>query len=82
MSRSIRLVSSPPPPPSDLDEDEATKWRIEPSEIEYGEIIGEGSFGKVWKGTCRGKQVAIKILDNEISDSVMDDFKHEVAVMA
>ncbi|XP_045403697.1 serine/threonine-protein kinase TNNI3K isoform X2 [Lemur catta] len=34
------------------------------SEIEFHEIIGSGSFGKVYKGRCRNKIVAIKrILD-------------------
>lgn len=29
-------------------------------EIEFGDAIGAGSFGAVWKGTCRGQVVAIK----------------------
>eukprot|EP00339_Tiarina_fusa_P004751 CAMPEP_0117019868 /NCGR_PEP_ID=MMETSP0472-20121206/15180_1 /TAXON_ID=693140 ORGANISM="Tiarina fusus, Strain LIS" /NCGR_SAMPLE_ID=MMETSP0472 /ASSEMBLY_ACC=CAM_ASM_000603 /LENGTH=499 /DNA_ID=CAMNT_0004724931 /DNA_START=1 /DNA_END=1500 /DNA_ORIENTATION=- len=34
---------------------------IDPSEIEFNEKIGEGSYGQVFSGICRGKIVAIKV---------------------
>ena len=34
-----------------------TTPEISPTEIQIGELIGEGSFGKVYKGKCRGKDV-------------------------
>ena len=33
---------------------------IDASEIHFDEKIGEGSYGQVYSGKCRGKQVAIK----------------------
>ena len=34
---------------------------IDPTEIEFDEKIGEGSYGQVFSGSCRGKTVAIKV---------------------
>ena len=34
---------------------------IKYDEIEFGELIGKGCFGSVWKGRCRGVEVAIKV---------------------
>jgi len=56
---------------------------IDPSEIEELEIIGEGSFGKVYIGRCRGKDVAIKKLNKPITDTkTLKTFKDEVGVMS
>lgn len=50
------------------------------SEIVFGEKIGEGTFGEVWKGTCRGKDVAIKKQKNSRKE-VLDDFKKEIDII-
>ncbi|XP_048670033.1 serine/threonine-protein kinase TNNI3K isoform X5 [Marmota marmota marmota] len=52
-------------------------FHLQLSEIEFHEIIGSGSFGKVYKGRCRNKIVAIKrhnILLYEDGHAVVADF--------
>lgn len=57
---------------------------IAPDEIHCLEVIGSGSFGKVVRGKCRGKEVAIKILHKPVTFSdqkTRDAFQKEVAIM-
>ncbi|GAB1288263.1 Serine/threonine-protein kinase TNNI3K [Apodemus speciosus] len=53
------------------------------SEIEFHEIIGSGSFGKVYKGRCRNKIVAIKRYraNTYCSKSDVDMFCREVSIL-
>ncbi|KAJ7036924.1 kinase-like domain-containing protein [Mycena alexandri] len=37
-------------------------WMISPFEVEYGAEIGQGGFGKVYKGTWNHTEVAIKVV--------------------
>lgn len=39
-----------------------TQWKIPFQELEFGERIGKGNFGEVYKGTYLGTDVAIKRL--------------------
>ena len=53
------------------------------AEIMYEESdkIGEGAFGRVYKGKCRGIQVAVKI-PLQIDEDALEDFEKEIKTMA
>eukprot|EP01119_Soliformovum_irregulare_P015226 TRINITY_DN4258_c0_g1_i1.p1 TRINITY_DN4258_c0_g1~~TRINITY_DN4258_c0_g1_i1.p1 ORF type:complete len:650 (+),score=190.66 TRINITY_DN4258_c0_g1_i1:37-1986(+) len=58
---------------------------IDVAEIDYNEVddfLGQGSFGKVYTGRCRGKRVAVKVpLKQRLSDKELEEFRREVAIM-
>ena len=65
-----------------------TQWKstgppdISADEIEYQEKIGGGCFGHVFRGTCRGKEVAIKkLFKQDLDEKTLLDFKKEVEIM-
>jgi len=61
--------------------DRAPEIRFE--EIEWGEKIGTGCFGNVYKGKCRGVGVAVKqLLKQELDARALEDFRKEVDIMA
>lgn len=46
-------------------------------------VLGEGQFGIVYKGVCRGSEVAIKVLkSNQITQSKKDEFLREINIMS
>jgi serine/threonine protein kinase len=55
--------------------------KISASEIEKGKILGQGMFGTVYQGRCRGQDVAIKELKNFNAD-LKEDFIAEVEIMS
>mmetsp|Transcript_17936 Transcript_17936/g.50540 ORF Transcript_17936/g.50540 Transcript_17936/m.50540 type:complete len:529 (+) Transcript_17936:60-1646(+) len=56
---------------------------ISPSEIELEKLIGEGTFGKVYRGKCRGKEVAVKVFKRaDLSEDDLKAFKEEVKIMS
>nr|XP_042136126.1 serine/threonine-protein kinase TNNI3K isoform X7 [Peromyscus maniculatus bairdii] len=60
-----------------------SRFHLQLSEIEFHEIIGSGSFGKVYKGRCRNKIVAIKRYraNTYCSKSDVDMFCREVSIL-
>ncbi len=69
--------------PSDAVDREVAQWEIKDNEIkiDYKSSLGSGAFAAVYKGRCRGKDVAVKILNDNVDESVLQDFKNEVAIL-
>ncbi|ELP94565.1 protein serine/threonine kinase, putative [Entamoeba invadens IP1] len=56
--------------------------KIDPEEIEENLIVGEGSFGVVYKGTFRGNTVAIKKVKTQaMDDKSKTEFEAEVDML-
>eukprot|EP01125_Pyxidicula_operculata_P013678 TRINITY_DN4545_c0_g1_i1.p1 TRINITY_DN4545_c0_g1~~TRINITY_DN4545_c0_g1_i1.p1 ORF type:complete len:525 (+),score=61.35 TRINITY_DN4545_c0_g1_i1:61-1635(+) len=56
---------------------------IKRNELSLERTIGEGQYGKVWQGKCRGEVVAVKILNNqEWDDEIIKQFEKEVEIMS
>ncbi|KAM4629426.1 serine/threonine-protein kinase TNNI3K isoform 2-T2 [Polymixia lowei] len=60
-----------------------SQFHLQLSELEFNEIIGSGSFGKVYRGKCRNKIVAIKRYraNTYCSKSDVDMFCREVSIL-
>merc|ERR1719310_1177155 len=56
----------------------------DPEEVAFGEKIGEGEFGVVYRATWRGTPVAAKVLKSSEADFKVAEleFRQEVAMMA
>ncbi|EGG16486.1 SH2 domain-containing protein [Cavenderia fasciculata] len=55
---------------------------IGPDEIITESILGDGSFGTVYKGRCRQKDVAVKVMLKQVDEKTLKDFRKEVAIMS
>lgn len=60
-----------------------SQWELDSSELVLGPRIGIGSYGEVYKGAWRESEVAIKkFMEQNVSASVLQEFKDEVEIMA
>ncbi|KAM8873883.1 serine/threonine-protein kinase TNNI3K isoform 3-T3 [Spinachia spinachia] len=60
-----------------------SQFHLQLSDLEFHEIIGSGSFGRVYRGKCRNKVVAIKRYRSNTycSKSDVDMFCREVSIL-
>lgn len=56
-------------------------WEINPQEIEFVELIGEGTSCAVYKGTYRGQEVALKVL-KDINKKQLTNFVKEFDIVS
>jgi len=63
-------------PPLDLGPSE-----IDPTEIVLEAPIGDGAFGAVYRGKCRSKDVAVKVLYKQFDRRTLEAFRAEVVML-
>lgn len=62
--------------------DGADVWEIDAKLLKYGNKVGSGSFGDLYKGTYCSQEVAIKVLKPErVNKDMLREFVQEVFIM-
>lgn len=55
-------------------------WYLDKEEVKKGELLGEGTAARVYKGKYRGQDVAIKILKESLDKNQLTDFAKEFQI--
>lgn len=80
-SRLIRPCPKHKPTLPDLSYDDLNQIEIERKSIKLISQIGSGNYGEVWKGRCRGLDVAVKTMKPQKQTAPRGDFLDEARVM-
>lgn len=59
----------------------ASHWQIDYADLQMGDVIGEGSFGRVYRAKWRGSDVAVKQLISGVTSSSKQDELNKVRPM-
>jgi len=72
------------PESDDVDTEDASQMvlNVQWSDIELGAEVGEGAFGKVYRGTCKCIDVAIKELKSHLTEDAKKKFKDEALLLS
>lgn len=58
-------------------------YSIDPKEIKFIKVLGNGSFGTVYKASIRKKLVAVKVFHNQnMTEEFLNDFCNEVEIIS
>ena len=59
-------------------------WSIDPADLEFGRVLGQGAFGVVSRGKWRGRDVAVKQIKKSAigNEQAVRDFEVEIRRMA
>jgi hypothetical protein len=90
------VVASAPPLMVSAERVPVATWEVSLSEVQFGAMLGEGAFGRVFRGRWRGTDVAVKLLlvsggggggreGGDVSSAeraAAEEFRRECAVLA